>query len=188
MNLSSTELGKIKYLLVPAFVLASACAQAVLVADFTGTPLTGTAPLNVQFTESITGCDPPATITSRLWNFGDGTTSTAVNPAHSYAVGNYSPSLTISCSDGETKTAYVNVGAAPPVVTASANPTAIVLPGSTITWNSSGATSCTKGLGWSGAAALSGSEVVRPSATTTYRISCTGAGGTTSVDTVVTVN
>lgn len=67
----------------------------VPVANFTAAPLSGTAPLNVAFTDSSTG-----TITSWLWNFGDGATSTLQNPLHSYAVGTFSVSLTVTGPGG----------------------------------------------------------------------------------------
>src|SRR5262249_2493443 len=44
-------------------------------ADFDATPTQGLAPLAVQFTERSDG-----TVTSRTWDFGDGTSSTAVSP------------------------------------------------------------------------------------------------------------
>ena len=47
-------------------------------AGFTGTPLTGIAPLTVQFTSTSTGADAYA------WDFGDGTSSPAQNPRHTY--------------------------------------------------------------------------------------------------------
>jgi hypothetical protein len=47
------------------------------VADFYATPLNGYAPLIVQFTDASTG-----TVDTRLWDFGDGYTSTLSNPAH----------------------------------------------------------------------------------------------------------
>ncbi len=78
------------------------------VADFTGSPTSGTYPLTVNFTDLSTNSP-----TSWSWNFGDGGTSTAQNPSHNYtAAGNYTVSLTAtnSCgSDGETKTAYITV-------------------------------------------------------------------------------
>jgi len=48
-------------------------------ASFTGTPLSGTAPLSVQFTDGSTN-----TPTSWNWNFGDGSSSTIKNPSHTY--------------------------------------------------------------------------------------------------------
>ncbi len=78
----------------------------VPVADFTGTPLSGTAPLSVQFTDTSTH-NP----TSWLWDFGDGSTSTVQNPSHDYVdVDTYTVSLTATNgegSDSEVKADYV---------------------------------------------------------------------------------
>lgn len=53
------------------------------------------APFNTQFTDLTPGA------ASWLWDFGDGTTSTLQNPAHSYAaVGDYTVSLTVTTSAG----------------------------------------------------------------------------------------
>lgn len=66
------------------------------VASFSRTPSSGTAPLNVQFTNQSTG-NP----TSWNWNFGDGQTSTAQNPNHTYATaGNYNVTLLVQNSAG----------------------------------------------------------------------------------------
>ncbi len=51
----------------------------------------------------------------------------------------------------------------------------------TLTWTSTNATACVASDGWSGARATSGSEVVSPSATTTYILSC-GNGFASSSD------
>ena len=79
------------------------------VANFTATPLTGTAPLSVAFTDTSTN-----TPTSWAWDFGDGGTSTAQNPSHSYTTsGTFTVSLTATNSAGsdpEIKTAYITVG------------------------------------------------------------------------------
>ena len=48
-------------------------------AAFSGTPTSGQAPLNVQFTDSSTGSP-----TSWSWSFGDGAGSTAQSPSHTY--------------------------------------------------------------------------------------------------------
>jgi len=78
------------------------------VANFSGTPTSGTAPLTVQFTDQSTGGP-----TSWAWNFGDGGTSSAQNPSHVYAsTGTYSVTLTATnaCgSDVEAKTNYITV-------------------------------------------------------------------------------
>ena len=78
------------------------------VADFTGTPLSGTAPLTVQFTDLSTNAP-----TSWSWSFGDGGTSALQIPSHQYtSAGTYTVSLTVANaagSDGETKAGYVVV-------------------------------------------------------------------------------
>jgi PKD repeat protein len=76
-------------------------------AGFNATPTSGQAPLTVQFTDSSTGSP-----TSWSWNFGDGGTSNAQNPSHTFASGTWTVSLTAtnaSGSDVETKTGYITV-------------------------------------------------------------------------------
>lgn len=77
-------------------------------AAFTATPLSGNAPLTVNFTNQSTGV-----ATSWLWNFGNGATSTAQNPSQQYtAPGTYTVTLTASnaCgSDEEVKTNFITV-------------------------------------------------------------------------------
>ena len=96
------------------------------VASFTGTPTTGSAPLNVQFSDNSTG-NP----TSWSWNFGDpgsgaANTSTSQNPSHSYAAdGTYTVSLTVtnaSGNDTRTRANYIVV-ATPPVANFTGAPT-----------------------------------------------------------------
>ncbi len=80
------------------------------VAGFSATPVTGTAPLAVTFSDASTG-----TISSRSWNFGNGATSTAQNPTTIYnAAGTYTVTLTVTGSGGSTtatKTGYISVTA-----------------------------------------------------------------------------
>jgi len=85
--------------------------QAVLRADFSGTPLSGPAPLTVQFADLSTG-----PVSAWSWDFGDGTTSSQPAPSHAYAAGGtYSVRLTVSGSDGGSNskllTGLVNVSA-----------------------------------------------------------------------------
>jgi PKD repeat protein/subtilisin family serine protease len=93
-----------------------------IVADFAATPRSGNGPLLVQFTDSSTG-----DISSRLWNFGDGTTSNEQNPVHTYQnAGSYTVSLTVTGtrgSDTETKKNYIQVGSSAPVASFTAAPT-----------------------------------------------------------------
>jgi PKD repeat protein len=88
------------------------------VADFTGTPTSGTVPFSVTFTDSSTG-----SITSWSWTFGDGGTSTSQNPTHSYTTsGTYSVVLTVTGPGGSnslTRTSYVT--ASDPIVIPDAN-------------------------------------------------------------------
>jgi PKD repeat protein len=83
-------------------------------AAFTATPTSGTAPLDVQFTDTSTGSP-----TSWSWSFGDGGTSTQRNPSHQFtAPGTYTVTLTVADangnSDGETKSGLIAVGTTPP--------------------------------------------------------------------------
>ncbi|MFC2168338.1 PKD domain-containing protein [Acidobacteriota bacterium] len=91
------------------------------VAAFSGSPLNGSKPLAVNFTNQSTGI-----ITGTSWNFGDSSTSTLQNPSHTYTEpGIYTVSLTVSGpggSDSETKTNYITVTEPPPVAAFSASP------------------------------------------------------------------
>jgi PKD repeat protein len=83
-------------------------APVVPVASFTGTPLTGFAPLEVAFTDLSTNLP-----TGWLWSFGDGTTSTLQHPTKTYAApGVYGVSLRATNAAGShthVRSAYVNV-------------------------------------------------------------------------------
>ena len=60
-------------------------------------PIAGSAPLNVNFTASVAGTTAP----NYTWNFGDGGTSTAALPSHTYqAPGSYTANVTVSDSTG----------------------------------------------------------------------------------------
>ncbi len=74
-------------------------------ADFSSNVTSGTAPLNVAFTDNSTG-----TPTAWNWNFGDGTAnSTVQNPAHVYSTaGNYTVTLTVTNSAGSNTIAKSN--------------------------------------------------------------------------------
>ena len=74
-----------------------------------------------------------------------------------------------------------------PTLSFSANPSGIA-PGasSTLSWSSTNATSCS-GTGFS-PSGVSGSLAVSPTVTTTYSITCTGSGGSTTRTTPVIVN
>lgn len=57
--------------------------------------------LTCSFTDTSTDAD--GTIVGRSWNFGDGSTSSATNPSHTYAsAGTYTVQLTVTDDDGAT--------------------------------------------------------------------------------------
>jgi PKD repeat protein len=69
-------------------------------ASFTASPTTGSAPLGVTFTDTSTGAP-----TSWAWDFGDGGTSTAQSPSHTYTdPGIYTATLTATNALGSTST------------------------------------------------------------------------------------
>ena len=73
-------------------------------ADFTFT----TTNLTADFTDQSTDSD--GTIVSHSWNFGDGSTSTAMNPSHTYAaIGTYTVTLTVTDDEGATHNASQDV-------------------------------------------------------------------------------
>jgi len=78
-------------------------------ADFTASPLSGSVPLSVSFS------DLSVHAVSWLWDFGDGETSTLQNPAHIYrSDGVYTVSLTAANPTGSslvTETGYITVSA-----------------------------------------------------------------------------
>jgi gliding motility-associated-like protein len=93
-----------------ALIVVNPAPVANLVAD---TTRSCAAPLAVQFTDLSTG-----TPTTWLWNFGDGNTSTAQNPAHTYTPpGSYTVTLTVTnangCTDVVTFNNYIQI--VPPV-------------------------------------------------------------------------
>ncbi|MEW9624645.1 protease pro-enzyme activation domain-containing protein [Rhodanobacter geophilus] len=101
------------------------------VANFTDT-VSG---LTVNFTDSST--DTGGTINSHAWTFGDGATSTAANPSHTYAAaGTYSVTEKVTDSTGATssKTASVTVSA-PSGGTFSNNTRKVIRDNATITSN-----------------------------------------------------
>src|SRR5512136_33636 len=81
-------------------------------ADFTSGARVGATPLTVAFTDASTRAP-----TSWSWNFGDGTSSTTKNPAHTYTIaGTYTVTLTVKNAygtDTATKEGYVTAGGMP---------------------------------------------------------------------------
>ncbi|WP_301663561.1 GLUG motif-containing protein [Methanoculleus frigidifontis] len=99
---SRTDLAGIPHATVAIRFAVPGQSNASFVADVTGGP----APLTVQFTDTSS-----ISATSWSWTFGDGGTSTAQNPVHTYAAaGNYTVTLALS-GGGETctRSAYIKV-------------------------------------------------------------------------------
>ncbi|MFN0058934.1 MAG: PQQ-dependent sugar dehydrogenase [Planctomycetota bacterium] len=89
--------------------------------SFAPTSATGPAPFTMSFNDLST--DPDGVIVGRLWQFGDGSTSTATAPAHTYtAPGVYAVGLTVTDNSG------LQTSATPISVTVVAN-TSIALSG-----------------------------------------------------------
>ncbi|MBL9189744.1 MAG: PKD domain-containing protein [Opitutaceae bacterium] len=73
---------------------------------------TGTAPVAIAFS-GASSYDPDGSIAAYLWNFGDGTTSTAVTPAKIYSTpGNYTVTLRVTDNVGAIATATTAVAIA----------------------------------------------------------------------------
>ena len=102
-NISSLFAGTVPVLLLLICLTLSGCPATTEQgphADFSATPVSGTVPLEVQFTDLSTPGNAP--ITQWAWLFGDGGESAEQNPAHSYAIaGNYNVSLTVTTATGE---------------------------------------------------------------------------------------
>jgi hypothetical protein len=97
-------------------------------------------------------------------------------------------SMTCAGPGGITAPVTASVNILPqPAVTLKASPAAVAAgASSTLTWTSSNAASCTASGGWSGSLALNGSQSTGPVASpTSFSLSCTGSGGTSSASTVV---
>ncbi len=80
-----------------SYITVSPSPQASFTANFT----TSCVPATIQFTDQSTAPPGAGTITSWLWDFGDGNTSTQQNPSHIFtATGFYTISLRITSSSG----------------------------------------------------------------------------------------
>ena len=73
-------------------------------ASFTATPVTGAAPLTVQF-NAVASSDPDGSIASYAWDFGDGNTATGITATHTYpTTGVYVALLTVTDNEGASDT------------------------------------------------------------------------------------
>jgi PKD repeat protein len=178
-ELASQYLGKMGAGRVNAYAAVNTGPPPAPVANFVGSPTSGTEPLNVAFTDQSTG-----SITSWAWTFGDGGTSTSQNPSHTYtSAGSYSVTLTVTGpggSDDLTRTNYITVN---PCVNPTANfvgsPTTGDYPlNVSFTNQSSGATSYSWNFGDGGTStATSPSHTYTSAGTFTVTLTATNACG-----------
>jgi len=85
--------------------------SAIPIADFSGAPTTGSAPLSTQFTDLSVALGG---INAWNWSFGDGTYANSQNPVHIYSSGGqYTVMLTATSgafSNYTVKAGYINIG------------------------------------------------------------------------------
>ena len=102
-------------------------------AAFTASPTSGSAPLDVDFTDTSTGGTP----TSWSWDFGDGGSSSLANPSHTYQQpGSYPVKLTVKNSGGTSTTPAQTItvkDTIAPVGSFSVSPTSAVSGATTVT-------------------------------------------------------
>ena len=157
-------------------------------------------------TPTVTLAANPTTIASGgssmlTWTSAHATTCTAsggwsgtkaLNGTQSTGALAATTTFTLTCSgNGGNRGQDVTVAVAPPpTVTLAANPTSIASGGSsTLTWNSTGATSCTASGGWTGTKTTTGSQSTGAlTATTTFTLTCSGLGGSANQSATVTVH
>jgi hypothetical protein len=169
---------------------------------------TATVTVNAAPAPTVTLSASPTTITSGgssmlTWSSTNATSCTASggwsgNEAASgmqQVTPTATTSYTLTCTGtggSANATAAVTVNPAPPAptVTLTASPTTITAGGSsTLSWSSANATTCMASGGWSGSEAIpNGTQQVMPTATTSYTLTCTGAGGSAAATTSVTVS
>lgn len=104
LNLSNMPMGTYNLIITDANGCATTSGPYVVpgtpavVANFTATPIAGTAPLNVSVTNSSTGAN------TYNWNMGNGSTSTAQNPSTIYTSGGTYIILLVASNGGCTST------------------------------------------------------------------------------------
>jgi PKD repeat protein len=157
----------------------------VPVADFTATPTSGAAPLEVQFTDASTGA------TSWSWTFGDGATSTEKSPKHTYSSpGTYTVSLTATNEAGaSSKDLKIVVTTQPPIADFTATPTSGKVPLTVqFTDASTGATSWSWTFG-DGATSTEKSpkHIYKVAGTYTATLSVKNEGGSSEKQVTITV-
>ena len=135
-------------------------------------------------TTGATTCDASGAWSGSRPVSGTANTGPLISPNNVFA-------LTCAGADGSvSRSVVVTVSAAvPPTVSLIANPGAVQSgSGSTLTWSSTNATSCTASGAWSGARATSGSAGTGALTTSSsFSLTCTGSGGSASATAAVSV-
>jgi hypothetical protein len=117
-------------------------------------------------------------------------TGRSASTAYSYTIAAYD---NVGNNSAQSAAVSVTTSANPPpapTVSLSASPTTINSgQASTLTWNSTNATSCTASGSWSGTKATSGSASTGAlTASSTYNLNCSGSGGSAGASASVSVN
>lgn len=98
VRLTSTMGGQTQSITKTAYIVVGGSEPAR--AEFSASGTEGQIPRNVTFTNRSSG-----SISSVLWTFGDGSTSTSENPSHTYSSpGNYEVSLRVNFTNGSSQT------------------------------------------------------------------------------------
>jgi hypothetical protein len=154
-------------------------APTVSLAAAPDTVAAGTASTLTWSSTNATGCTASGGWTGTKATSG----SQSVSPGATTKYG-----LTCTGPGGTASDSAIVTVLAAPTVTLTADPATITSgQSSTLTWSSTGATTCTASGGWAGTKTTSGTQSVSPTGTTTYTLACTGAGGTTTRSVTVTV-
>ncbi|HXS36478.1 MAG TPA: PKD domain-containing protein, partial [Flavipsychrobacter sp.] len=178
---SSSTLTKTSYITVLASPTVS----------FTASDSTATCPpKTITFTNSSTAGTGTATY---LWDFGDGTSSTAKNPTHTYTTsGKYDVSLIVTNSSGcnktLTKNGYIDMADIPAASFTSANASACTAPATvSFTNTSTGATSYSWNFG-DGSTSTSASPSHSYASTGTYTVKLIATNSSGCSDTLISTD
>lgn len=82
-------------------------------ASFTASATNGPAPLQVRFDASAS-TDADGTITSYVWDFGDGTTATGLQAGHTFGEGTFTVTLTVTDDEGLSASKTLSISAYDP--------------------------------------------------------------------------
>lgn len=155
-------------------------------ANFIVSPTSGVAPLTLSFTSTSGGA-----IDSYNWNFGDGETSSVMNPIHTYFNGGtYSATLTVIGPGGaDVETRTIMVSDPPPVASFTVSKTSGDVP-LTVNFTSTSNGNITSYSWTFGDGGTSGSmnpsHTYNSDGTFTARLTVTGPGGSSSASKTIT--